>query len=69
MWQGTGEAPGLLREAGLLGRLRERGCSVIDHGDLVSVCRVFYAIVFFNRWVLEVAKRRCWNSPKELLRK
>ena len=69
MWQGTGEAPGLLREAGLLGRLRETGCSVTDHGDLVSVCRGFYAIVFFNRWVLEVAKRRCWNSPKELLRK
>ena len=69
MWQGTREAPGLLREAGLLGRLRETGCSVIDHGDLVSVCRVFHSIVFFNRWVLEVAKRRCWNSLKELLRK
>ena len=35
--QGTGEAPGLLREAGLLRRLREQGCSVTDHGDLVSV--------------------------------
>jgi len=34
--EGTGEAPGLLREAGLLGRLRETGCSVIDHGDLVG---------------------------------
>ena len=35
--QGTGEAPRLLREAGLLRRLREGGCSVTDHGDLVSV--------------------------------
>ena len=75
--QGTGEAPGLLREAGLLRRLREQGCSVTDHGDLVSVYHlhallyniVVYMTVFLNSWVLEVARRRCWNSPKELLRK
>ena len=71
--KGTGEAPGLLREAGLLKRLRDGGCSVTDHGDLVSacsaVCITLYTIVFLNRWVLEVAKRRCWNSPKELLHK
>jgi len=34
--QGTGEAPGLLREAGLLKRLKEGGHSVTDHGDLAG---------------------------------
>ena len=60
-----------MREAGLLRRLREGGCSVTDHGDLVGVQLVetLKAVVFLNRWVVEVVKRRCWNSQKELRHK
>ena len=34
---GVGDAPGLLRQAGLLTRLKEQGVTVTDHGDLVRI--------------------------------
>ena len=35
--QGVGDAPHAMREAGLVSRLSEEGCSVTDHGDVVVV--------------------------------
>ena len=54
--QGTGEAPGLLREAGLLRRLREGGCSVTDHGDLVSLLSLAAGCVY-NSLLQQVGSR------------
>ena len=35
--EGVGDAPHAMREAGLVTRLSEEGCSVTDHGDVVVV--------------------------------
>ena len=61
MFKGTGEAPGLLREAGLLRRLREGGCSVTDHGNLVWL--VSLAGVY-NSLLQQVGSR---GGPEEVL--
>ena len=49
--EGTGEAPGLLRAAGLVERLRGEGSLVTDHGDLVGTRGGQQEVLDFSRLV------------------
>ncbi|XP_023329870.1 arginase-2, mitochondrial isoform X2 [Eurytemora carolleeae] len=59
--QGVGEAPNLIREAGLISKLKEKGFEVIDHGDIsrprVDGKRKQKDVLDFNRVVSEKVEK------------
>jgi len=54
---GTGQAPGLIRETGLINNLQTLGCNVIDHGNIESEIHGKEGVFAFNKEVAHTVTR------------
>jgi len=55
--RGTGQAPKLIREAGLVDRLKNMGCNIVDHGDLTGERGGKEEVFQFSKNVSETVSR------------